>query len=244
MPEGPVIRLLSEKAQIFVGKKVSNASAIDDSLKLNQLEGQKVKEIKTYGKQLLITLDDISVSVHLMLFGYYLMNDRKPDGKLRLGLGFPNGELNFYASQVRLIEEPLEEIYDWSVDVMSPKWDPGAAVEKMSRLKKLLICDALLDQDIFAGVGNKIKDEILFNTKVHPASSIENVPEKKKKELAGEAASFSYKYLDWKRTEVQDEHFKVHWKDVCPRDDTPIEKPKMGKQGRTTYHCPVCQVKY
>jgi endonuclease VIII len=244
MPEGPVIRLLSEKAQVFVGKKVKKASAIDNALKLKQLEGQKVKEIKTFGKQLLITLEDISVSVHLMLFGYYLINEKKPNGKLRLGLEFDNGELNFYASQVKLIEEPLEDVYDWSVDVMSDSWNAEAAVEKMNDLKKLLICDALLDQDIFAGVGNKIKDEILFNAKVHPASAIEKVPEKKKKELAQEAASFSFKYLDWKRTEVQDEHFKVHWKEVCPRDGTPIEKPKMGKQGRTTYHCPKCQVKY
>jgi len=244
MPEGPVIRFLSEKAQVFVGKKVKKASAIDDSLDLKQLEGQKVTEIKTYGKQLLITFDKITVSVHLMLFGYYLINGKKPNGKLRLGLEFDNGELNFYASQVKLIEEPLEEVYDWTVDVMSPKWDPNAAVDKMNKLKKLLICDALLDQDIFAGVGNKIKDEILFNAKVHPASNIEKVPDKKKKELADEAASFSYKYLGWKRTEVQDEHFSVHWKEICPRDGTAIEKPKMGKQDRTTYHCPKCQKKY
>src|SRR5690242_17584332 len=116
MPEGPVIRFLSEKAQVFVGKKVKKASAIDDSLKLKQLEGQMVKEIKTYGKQLLITLDDVTVSVHLMLFGYYLINEKKPTGKLRLGLEFDNGELNFYASQVKLIKEPLDEVFDWSVD--------------------------------------------------------------------------------------------------------------------------------
>jgi formamidopyrimidine-DNA glycosylase len=33
---------------------------------------------------------------------------------------------------------------------------------------------------VFAGVGNKIEDEILFNAKGHPASNIEKVPEKKK----------------------------------------------------------------
>jgi endonuclease-8 len=244
MPEGPVIRILSEKAQIFVGKEVKRASAIDNSLDLDQLEGQKVNKIQTYGKQLLISFDDIHISVHLMLFGYYLINEKKKNGKLRLGLEFDNGELNFYASNVKFVKQPLEEVYDWSIDVLSPQWNPDEAVEKLNDLHKEIICDALLDQDIFAGVGNKIKDEILFNTKVHPESKVENLPLDKKKALAKEAAAFSFKYLDWKRTEVQDENFKVHWKKVCPRDKSPILKPKLGTNKRTSYHCPVCQVKY
>jgi len=93
IPQGPVIRFLSEKAQVFVGKKVKKATAIDDTLKLKQLEGQKVREITTFGKQLLITLADISVSIHLMLFGYYRINEKKKDGKLRLGLEFDKGEI-------------------------------------------------------------------------------------------------------------------------------------------------------
>ena len=31
-----------------------------------------------------------------------------------------------------------------------------------------MVCDALLDQTVFAGVGNIIKNEVLFRTGVHP----------------------------------------------------------------------------
>ena len=39
-----------------------------------------------------------------------------------------------------------------------------------------LVCDALLDQDLFAGVGNIIKNEVLFRTRVHPESTIGDLP--------------------------------------------------------------------
>jgi hypothetical protein len=41
-----------------------------------------------------------------------------------VSLGFDGGELNFYACSVRFIEEPLDLVYDWWADVMSPHWDP------------------------------------------------------------------------------------------------------------------------
>ncbi len=36
----------------------------------------------------------------------------------RVSLLFDNGELNFYACSVRLIDEPLDDVYDWRADVM------------------------------------------------------------------------------------------------------------------------------
>jgi endonuclease VIII len=244
MPEGPVIRLLCEKAQIFVGQKVKKASVSAPKPDFTHLEGLTVKEISVYGKQLLISFPELTVRVHLMLFGYFRINEKKENGKLSLGLEFGKGELNFYASDVRLIEEPLDDVYDWSADVMNAAWSPEAAVEKLKSLNKILACDALLDQDIFAGVGNKIKDEVLFITKVHPESLVQNIPLRKKKEMADEAAAFSFRYFDWKRTDSEEEHFLAHYKKDCPRDKVPLKKEKVGSNRRTTYYCEVCQKKY
>lgn len=244
MPEGPVIRLLCENVQLFVGRKVKKASALVSEPDLKRLQGLVVKSITVYGKQLLISFPDLTVRVHLMLFGYFRINEKKENGKLSLGLEFENGELNFYASDVRFIEEPLDEVYDWSADVMNPAWDSEAAVKKLKDFNGVLACDALLDQDVFAGVGNKIKDEVLFITKVHPESLVEHIPARKKKEMADEAAAFSFRYLDWKRTDSEEEHFLAHYKTVCPRDHVPLKKEKVGKNRRTTYYCEVCQKKY
>lgn len=244
MPEGPVIRLLSEKCQQFKGKKVQKATSQSTELDLSRLEGLVVKEISVYGKQLLISFPKLTIRVHLMLFGYYRINEIKENGKLSLGLQFAGGELNFYASDIRLIEEPLNEVYDWSTDVMNPAWNPEAAVKKLDKLDKTLACDALLDQDIFAGVGNKIKDEVLFITKIHPESLVKQIPAKKKKEMADEASAFSFRYLEWKRTDSEEEHFLAHYKKICPRDKAVLKKEKIGSNNRTTYYCEVCQKKY
>ena len=53
-------------------------------------------------------------------------------------------------------------MYDWRADVMSEHWDPVLARKRLRAQPDTLVCDALLDQDLFAGVGNIIKNEVLF----------------------------------------------------------------------------------
>jgi endonuclease-8 len=245
MPEGPTIRLLAEETQQFVGLKVIKATAITNDLDLSRFKGQKIKEIKSFGKQLLIGFDHFSVRVHLMLFGYYQINGRFPEGKLRLGLQFKDRELNFYAADVRFIEEPLDEVYNWHTDVLNPRFDKKVAANKLNGLnEKILICDALLDQDIFAGVGNIIKNDMLFKAKVHPLSKVIDVPDGKKLELAKEAVIVSLDFLEWKRSKAKKNKFVAHYKKICPRDKVPFKKLKLGRGKRVTYFCDLCQKKY
>ncbi|MER3465444.1 MAG: endonuclease, partial [Chitinophagaceae bacterium] len=39
-----------------------------------------------------------------------------------------------------------------------------------------MVNDALLDQEIFSGVGNIIKNEVLYRIEVHPLSTIGALP--------------------------------------------------------------------
>ena len=62
----------------------------------------------------------------------------------------------------RFIEEDLDTVYDWSADVMSEAWSPVKAKRKLKLQPGTLVCDALLGQQVFAGVGNIIKNEVCF----------------------------------------------------------------------------------
>jgi formamidopyrimidine-DNA glycosylase len=53
---------------------------------------------------------------------------------------------------------------------------PGAAVARLAARPEALVCDALLDQHILAGVGNGIKNESLFLARVHPQSRVGAMP--------------------------------------------------------------------
>jgi formamidopyrimidine-DNA glycosylase len=42
---------------------------------------------------------------------------------------------------------------------------------------KKAICQVLMDQSVFSGIGNYIKSEILYETKIHPLQKVENIPD-------------------------------------------------------------------
>ncbi len=92
------------------------------------------------------------------MFGSYRINERK-ETPVRLSIRFLNDELNFYTCAVKLIDRPVDQIYDWSGDIMAEVWNATNALKKLKKSPDLLSCDALLDQDIFAGSGNIIKNE-------------------------------------------------------------------------------------
>jgi endonuclease-8 len=152
--------------------------------------------------------------------------------------------INFYACSVRFIEEPLDLVYDWWADVMSEHWDPKLALQRLRAQPDTLACDALLDQDLFAGVGNIIKNEVLFRIRVHPLSTVGALPAAKLRELVAEARNYSYDFLEWKKQFVLKKHWLVHTRRTCPRCDIPLSKGHLGRTHRRSFFCENCQVRY
>ena len=189
-------------------------------------------------------MPDFSLRVHFMLFGSYRINEQKSWAVPRLSLGFDNGELNFYACSVHFIEEPLDLVYDWWADVMSEHWDPVLARKRLRTRPDMLVCDALLDQDLFAGVGNIIKNEVLFRIRVHPLSTVGALPAAKLRELVDQARQYSFDFFEWKKRYVLKQHWLAHTRRICPRCDIPFVKAHLGRSNRRSFFCEGCQVKY
>src|SRR5690606_17958118 len=159
---------------------------------------------------------DFTVRIHFLLFGSDLVNETK-SANVRLGLLFKNGHMNFYAASAKVLEGTADSLYDWSADVMSEQWNPSLAVKKLADKKEELICDELLDQDIFSGVGNIIKNEVLFRVGVHPNSLVSKIPSKKMKEIVAQAQTYSFDFLRWKKENQLKKHWLVHTKKECPK---------------------------
>ena len=243
MPEGPSIDILKEAVQVFKGKKVLSATGNLKTFDLSLIQGKKLIDFKSWGKHFLICFKDLTIRVHFLMFGSYTINERK-DRDPRLSLSFANGEINFYSCAIRLLEAPPDDIYDWTADVMNEHWDEKAAIRKLKKMPETLVCDALLDQNIFAGVGNIIKNEVLFRIKVHPQSKVGKLPPRKLKELVTEAVNYSFDFLEWKKEYTLRAHWLAHNKKTCPRDNIPYVKDYLGKTNRRTFYCPVCQKLY
>ena len=243
MPEGPSIVILKEQVTPFLGRTIEKVSG-NTTVEKERLLHQRVESFRSWGKHFLVELPDFSLRVHFMLFGSYRINEDKSWAVPRLSLGFDNGEINLYACSVRFIEEPLDLVYDWWADVMSEHWDPKLALKRLKAQPATLVCDALLDQDLFAGVGNIIKNEVLFRIRVHPLSTVGAVPPKKLRELVEQARQYSFDFYEWKKQFVLKKHWLAHTKRTCPRCLVPFSKGHLGRTHRRSFWCENCQVRY
>jgi len=243
MPEGPSIRILREEAAPFAGQTILRAQG-NAKIDMQRLPGRRIQALRSFGKQFLIELpDQLAVRIHLLMFGSYRINERK-DAAPRLSLGFDDGELNFYSCSVRLLEGDLDELYDWRADVMADSWDPALARSKLRKMPETLVCDALLDQTIFAGVGNIIKNEVLYRTRIHPLSMVGALPMRKLRELVEQARVYAFEFLAWKKAFVLRKQWLVHNRSCCPRHDIPLTRAHFGKINRRSFYCELCQKRY
>ncbi|MEP6608559.1 MAG: hypothetical protein ABJA83_07740 [Burkholderiaceae bacterium] len=139
----------------------------------------------------------------------------------------------------------MDQTYDWSADVMSDQWNPRAARRKLKAQPDTLVSDALLDQNIFAGVGNIIKNEVLFRIRVQPESTIGSLPARKLGELIKQAREYSFDFYRWKKAFVLKKHYLVHTKKICPRCDVRLQyRASLGRAQRRSFFCNQCQRLY
>lgn len=239
MPEGPSLVLLREAAARFRRRTVRAVHG-NSRLDLQRMQGRRVVSVRSWGKHFLLEFSNFSLRVHMLMFGSWRIDDPKPKPP-RLALEFDNGTLYFYASSLQYVEGPLAEAYDWRADVMSPEWDPRLARRKLKRMPEALACDALLDQEVFAGVGNIIKNEVLFRVGVHPESRIGALPARKLGALISQARAYSFEFLEWKRRFVLRQHWQVHRKRDCPVCGTRLSVAVLGTRQRRNFFCPHCQ---
>lgn len=244
MPEGPYLVILKEAVEELhiKGEKIDDADG-NCQIDLERIVDQKIIDFRTFGKNFLICFEDFTLRIHFMLFGSYLINERKLT-PARLRLNVKDAELNFYACSVNLLERPVDEIYDWESDIMADEWNANKAFQKLINSPKMFACDALLDQNIFAGSGNIIKNEVLFRIGTHPLSLLGEIPDSKLEEMIQETRNYSFEFLQWKREFTLKNHWLAHTKKTCPHCSFPFQKEYLGKSKRRSYFCTKCQKHY
>jgi len=241
MPEGPSLVILGEEVARFRRKRILAATG-NAKFDKTRLVG-RCPTFRTWGKHFLIEVPGFAVRVHFLMFGSYTIDTRK-DREPRLQLTFRNGELNFYSCAIKPLEAAVDEIYDWRTDVMSEAWDPAIARRKLRAMPDTLVCDALLDQNVFAGVGNIIKNEVLFRIRVHPLSTVGALPVAKLRELVREARNYSFDFLKWKKQFVLRKHWLAHNKSQCASCGGKLTRDYLGVTDRRSFFCERCQTKY
>lgn len=245
MPEGPSILIHSGTLEpLLKGKKIVAATG-NAKIEMDLLTGNKITAVTSWGKHLLICLPGTTIRIHFLMFGSLSIDEHiKQDRSLRLKLEVKNHVIYFYTCAIKLLPGNVGELYDWEADVLNEKWNAAKARKKLKAIPGTMVCDALLNQDIFAGVGNIIKNEVLYRVKIHPETLLKNLPPRKLAALVNEARNYSLDFLEWKREFTLRKHWLVHTKKTCNRCNIPLIKKYCGQTGRRTFFCKKCQELY
>jgi endonuclease-8 len=249
--EGPSVSLAAERLQPFIGKKILRLSG-NTKIGKERLAGLKVVDIFSWGKHLVFQFERFAMRTHFMLFGTYeatvagvsVTGDYKRKvRKPRLKLSFSNGHIEMYNCSIKWIESSsARETYDFSVDTMSASWDSAKAIIALRASPQTEIGDALLDQDHFAGVGNIIRNEVLWTEKIHPERKVSSLSLRKLHRIVGEVRGFSMKFHEWRKAFTLRKHLSIYQKHVCPRCGAKVVRVVTGRRKRISYYCPREQV--
>jgi endonuclease VIII len=250
--EGPSLFLAAEQLRPFIGQTIQSVEG-NTKIGKERLDHQKIKDIFSWGKHLVFQFDSFALRVHFMLFGTFeaFVNDKSVTGDYprknrspRLLLICKNGRIAMFSCSLKFIENSkANKEYDFKSDIMSDSFDSKEALEKMKDLPQDEIGDVLLDQSIFSGVGNIIKNEVLFLEKLSPETTIAHLTLPKLKKIILTTKKYVFQFYEWRKNFVLRKHYQIYRKSICPRCGEKVIREKTGGRKRMSYYCKKCQAR-
>jgi DNA-formamidopyrimidine glycosylase len=275
MPEGPEVSVIRDGLNTQLkGKSVISVSIPEGSKFQKKVpDGYndfksalplKVLEVKSKGKFIYFLFENnwILMCRLLMSGGWYLSKAVKHNHMtLTYESGLTNESVWFVDSRhfgtlkwSNKKSDLDDELNKLGPDILNENVKEDEYVNTMKKQGNKTIASVMMDQSVFSGIGNYLKSEILYETKVSPYAIIKNIPNEKLKELykiSLEKIKSSYKsggasvrnYSDIKGQDGQFAFtFKVYQKKTDPLGNK--IKSEKTKDGRTTHWVPTLQIDY
>jgi endonuclease VIII len=192
----------------------------------------------------------IALRVHFLLWGSFaatvkgasVTGDYRRTSPPRLVMVFAGGDVTIWSSSLRFINESdASRRYDFATDILSDSWDSEAALRRVRQWRRAEIADVLLDQKIFAGVGNIIKNEVLFRTRTSPLVRVGQLSVQRLRAIVTDARAFSFKFLELRRVFALRKNLEIYGKSKCPVCGGTVSRLVHGVRRRRSFYCPACQ---
>jgi len=276
LPEVEVIRRDLERE--VVGKKIKNVD-VDAMRSVRRhrmrkqftglLTGRKITGVERRGKYLILTLDSGDVLViHLGMSGQLLRtrtSKEKQSKHTHVVLTFTQGgQLRFidprtfgemFVTTPEELEQEVDELKHLGIDpletAMSWEYFGQVVAQRRAKLKPML-----MDQKVFAGIGNIYSDEILFVAGLRWDRMSDSLSAQEVRRLYRAVIETLQDAVKYRGSTLDDngyldlfgkpgeyrEHHKVYARDgeACRRCRRPLVKQRVG--GRSTFFCDACQV--
>lgn len=269
MPEGDVLRLTAERlGQALGGSPLVRAELRWPSAAAAHLVGATVLESLSYGKHLLLRLDDgRTLHTHLRMDGSWRVArtgtpqaaGRAPTIRAVLAtttwtcLGDQLGMLDL----VRTHDEK-QLVGHLGPDVLAEDFETGGLAEGLHRLALdpgRTLCAALLDQQVVAGIGTIWMAESLFARRLWPWTRVAELDVGRRSALLLTASRLIARSVEIGRHHglgAVPRHAHGRHRKPCNRCRTPIAlgalsgpdvRPDQGAGERVVFWCPTCQAR-
>ncbi|MFB6211663.1 MAG: hypothetical protein ABEI76_09010, partial [Halobacteriales archaeon] len=204
-----------------------------------------IDTVRAVKKRLFLDCGDTHAVTHFLMYGTYRLDEER-DKEERLRILTGSHELNIYNGAVKVLEDRDELLRDYDrpeEDVLLPVFDREQALTALQE-RDGVVASVLLDQDVFGGVGNIVKNEVLWQEGIDPRSSAAAIPEEQAEQLVDTAVRWTRKWYAAKQSSVE-QPLLAYQKGECASCGGDLERADVGeKHERTTMWCPNCQERF
>jgi len=186
MPEGPEVKLFTEKlSHDFASKVVKRIEVISGRYSkkpiedITELNNKTLKSVSCKGKFIWFDFDDIIIFNTLGMTGSW---NRLKTKHSRIGIYFNDGDKlyfndirNFGTFQLKTRSELERKIKSIGPDMLSCPPSLADFVHLLRKKDNKNICDVLMNQKVISGVGNYIKAESLWYSRINPHVDVKDL---------------------------------------------------------------------
>ncbi|MCI0159033.1 Fpg/Nei family DNA glycosylase [Leifsonia shinshuensis] len=257
MPEGDtVFQTAVRLRRALAGRTLTQTDFRVPAYATVALSGQRVEEVVSRGKHLLIRVGGYSIHSHLKMEGSWEVYPpggrwRHPAFQARAVLRTAESQaVGFLLGVLEVIPRAQEDsaVGHLGPDLLGPDWDAAEAVRRVEAHPGTPIAVALLDQRNLAGVGNVYANEICFVRGMLPTRPVGEVDVPAAVDLARRML-VANRDRAVRVTTGDTRRGRTTWvygRDgrPCLRCGTLVHRSELGRtelDERVTYFCPTCQ---
>lgn len=241
-------------ARYAEGRRVRGVRVRDDQVLRNTspqglgraLQGQRLGHPERRGKWLVIPVGRGHLVVHFGMTGELAWTARpgEPDRADRVIFELEGGELRYRT--VRKLGGVWWAAGDVA-DVTGPLGPDAAAISREDFHRRLAdrrggVKAALMDQELVAGLGNELSDEILWRAGIRPDARVQSLSDRRRDALYRAMRDVLRRSVKHGRIPTRGRWLNAVRGDdhpACPRCGGEVKRSRVA--GRTAYWCPRCQ---
>jgi endonuclease VIII len=268
MPEGPEIFLAARKVHDAVaGQSVNVQFLYPKSQPIQQQWPKRVRISRVYARSKAMLTEfehDVVLYSHNQLYGQWVVHKKSEPllpKQVRLIFETDQAKVVLYsATDFKWLKRGHEKEHPYLAklgpDVLEVSVTAAKVSQRLSEYPKRVIADALLNQQVVAGLGNYLRADILFTAKINPLLKIGALTEKQLK-LVGQVAKqltqrsvknngvvrpmSKYRHSLRQGLDYEQARFFAFDREGLPCWECGTTIARVEQGGRGLFYCPSCQ---